>query len=106
MRTNLYQHSMFIIPHGAPAGYEWFVALVVLVGLCFAVGALMRNAKPPDGLRRKRQDLPAPNPIRPGPGPEDRLRDLQRRFHSAQPRKGPPPTPWGKGPPPPTRAEM
>jgi hypothetical protein len=28
---------MFIIPHGAPDGYEWFVALVVLVGLYFAV---------------------------------------------------------------------
>jgi hypothetical protein len=34
--------SMFIIPHGAPEGYEWFVALVVFVGLYFAVRNLMR----------------------------------------------------------------
>jgi hypothetical protein len=33
---------MFIIPHGAPEGYEWFVTLVVLVGLCFAVINFMR----------------------------------------------------------------
>jgi len=71
---------MFIVPHGAPEGYEWFVALVVLVGLCFDVCTFMRNAKPLDGLCRER--LPAPNPVRPGPGPEDRLRDLQRRFHA------------------------
>jgi hypothetical protein len=25
-----------IVPHGAPEGYEWFVALMVLVGLYFA----------------------------------------------------------------------
>src|SRR5262245_11949468 len=52
---------MFIIPHGAPEGYEWFVALVVLVGLYFAVRNFMRGfrrrkpvylkkAKPLDGL--------------------------------------------------------
>ena len=34
--------SMFIVPHGAPEGYEWFVALVVLVGLYFAVRNFMR----------------------------------------------------------------
>jgi hypothetical protein len=28
---------MFIIPYGTPEGYEWFVTLVVLVGLYFAV---------------------------------------------------------------------
>src|SRR5215472_13565615 len=113
----LTHRAMFIIPHGAPAGYEWVVALVVLVGLCFAVCAFMRSAKPPSGLRRKRQDLPAPNPVHPGPGPEDRLRDLRRRFHAVQSRKRPnpwrkrpppnpwgTPNPWGKGPPP-TRAE-
>jgi hypothetical protein len=33
---------MFIIPHGAPEGYEWCVALVVLVGLYFAVRNFMR----------------------------------------------------------------
>jgi hypothetical protein len=33
---------MFIVPYGAPAGYEWFVALVVLVGLYFAVRNFMR----------------------------------------------------------------
>jgi hypothetical protein len=33
---------MFIIPHGAPEGYEWFVALVVLVDLYFAVRNFMR----------------------------------------------------------------
>jgi hypothetical protein len=33
---------MFIIPHGAPEGSEWFVALVVFVGLYFAVRNLMR----------------------------------------------------------------
>src|SRR5262245_50488139 len=39
---NVYYRGMFIIPHGAPAGYEWVVALVVLVGLYFAVRNLMR----------------------------------------------------------------
>jgi hypothetical protein len=34
--------GMFIVPHGAPEGYEWFVALVVLVGLYFAVRNFMR----------------------------------------------------------------
>ena len=33
---------MIIVPHGAPEGYEWFVALVVLVYLYFAVRSLMR----------------------------------------------------------------
>ena len=58
---------MFIIPHGAPEGYEWFVALVVLVGLYFAVRNFMRphlpspwwkylkKARPLDGLQRDRQ---------------------------------------------------
>jgi hypothetical protein len=39
---NFYHRSMFIIPHGAPEGYEWFVTLVVLVGLYFAVRNFMR----------------------------------------------------------------
>jgi hypothetical protein len=39
---NVYYRGMFIIPHGAPEGYEWFVALVVLVCLYFAVRSLMR----------------------------------------------------------------
>jgi len=39
---NLYYRGMFIIPHGAPEGYEWLVALVVLVCLYFAVRSLMR----------------------------------------------------------------
>jgi len=82
---------MFIIPHGAPEGYEWFVALVVLVGLYFAVLNFMRSreeavylkkAKPLDGLLRERPDLPNPNPVRPGPGPQERLRELQRRFRA------------------------
>jgi hypothetical protein len=33
---------MFIIPYGAPEGYEWFVTLVVLVCLYFAVRNFMR----------------------------------------------------------------
>jgi len=33
---------MFIVRYGAPEGYEWFVALVVLVGLYFAVRNFMR----------------------------------------------------------------
>jgi hypothetical protein len=37
--SNVYHRSMFI---GAPEGYEWFVALVVLVGLYFAVRNFMR----------------------------------------------------------------
>jgi hypothetical protein len=37
--------GMFIIPHGAPEGYEWFVALVVLVGLYFAVRNFMRERR-------------------------------------------------------------
>ena len=80
----------------------------------------LKKARPLDGLFRERppkHDLPAPNPVRPGPGPEDRLRDLRRRFHAVQSRKRPnpwrkrpppnpwgTPNPWGKGPPP-TRAE-
>ena len=31
-RTSTHR-SMFIVAYGAPEGYEWFVALVVLVGL-------------------------------------------------------------------------
>ena len=38
----VYHCGMFIIPHGAPEGYEWFVTLVVLVGLYFAVRNFMR----------------------------------------------------------------
>jgi hypothetical protein len=30
--------------------------------------------------------LPNPNPVRPGPGPEQRLRNLQRRFHAVSAR--------------------
>ena len=33
---------MFIIPYGVPEGYEWFVTLVVLVCLYFAVRNFMR----------------------------------------------------------------
>ena len=33
---------MFVIPYGAPEGYGWFVALVVLVCLYFAVRNFMR----------------------------------------------------------------
>src|SRR5262249_8641072 len=90
--------GMFIVPHGAPGGYEWFVALVVLVGRCSAVCALCGTPSRPGGLRRERHDLPAPNPVHPGPGPDERLRELQRRFHPVQPRKGPPPNPWRKRP--------
>ena len=39
---NVYDRSMFIIPYGAPEGYEWFIALVVLVGLYFAIRSFMR----------------------------------------------------------------
>jgi hypothetical protein len=38
----VYHCGMFIIPHGAPEGYEWFVTLVALVGLYFAVRNFMR----------------------------------------------------------------
>jgi hypothetical protein len=38
----VYPCGMFIIPFGAPEGYEWLVALVVLVGLYFAVRSFMR----------------------------------------------------------------
>ena len=87
---------MFIIPHGAPEGYEWFVALVVLVGLYFAVLNFMRSreeavylkkAKPLDGLLRERRDLPDPNPIHPGPGPQERLHNLQRCFRAVSERQ-------------------
>jgi hypothetical protein len=33
---------VFVIPHGAPEGYEWLVALVTLVCLYFAVRKFMR----------------------------------------------------------------
>jgi hypothetical protein len=39
---NVYHRSMIIVPHAAPEGYEWFVTLVVLVCLHFAVRNLMR----------------------------------------------------------------
>jgi hypothetical protein len=42
---NVYPRSMFIVPYGAPEGYEWFVALVVLVGLYFAVRNFMRTRR-------------------------------------------------------------
>jgi hypothetical protein len=41
-----------------------------------------KRAKPLDGLLRVRPDLPNPNPVRPGPGPEKRLRNLQARFRA------------------------
>jgi hypothetical protein len=41
-RPGATEGSMFIIPYGAPEGYEWFVALVVLVCLYFAVRNFMR----------------------------------------------------------------
>jgi hypothetical protein len=75
---------MLIVPHGAPAGYEWLVAFVVLVGFCLAFCALVRNAKPSDGLCRERRNIPNPKPVRPGPGPEERLCELQRRFRAAE----------------------
>jgi len=43
-RTSTHR-AMLIIPHGAPEGHEWLVALVVLVGLYFAVRNLMRARK-------------------------------------------------------------
>jgi Excalibur calcium-binding domain len=49
----------------------------------------LKKAKPLDGLFRERlarHDLPAPNPVRPGPGPEDRLRNLRRRFRAVSAR--------------------
>ena len=79
---------MFIVPYGAPEGYEWFVALVVLVCLYFAVRNFMR-AHPPSPWKRERparHDLPAPNPVRPGPGPEERLRNLRRGFRAVSAR--------------------
>jgi hypothetical protein len=46
----------------------------------------LKKAKPLDGLLRERPDLPDPNPVRPGPGPEQRLRNLQRRFRAVSER--------------------
>jgi hypothetical protein len=49
------------------------------------------NEAAPDDARRQmrsfrwrpaRHDLPGPNPVHPGPGPEKRLHDLQRRFRA------------------------
>jgi hypothetical protein len=48
------------------------------------------EAAPDDARRQMRRvrrraawrDLPSPNPVRPGPGPEKRLHDLQRRFRA------------------------
>jgi hypothetical protein len=42
---NVYHRSMFIIPYGAPEGYEWIIALVVLVGLYFAVRSFIRSRR-------------------------------------------------------------
>ena len=49
----------------------------------------LKKAKPLDGLLREppaRHDLPGPNPVRPGPGPEDRLRNLRRGFRAVSAR--------------------
>jgi hypothetical protein len=35
---------------------------------------------------RRRHDLPAPNPVRPGPGAEERLRSIRRRFRAVSAR--------------------
>jgi hypothetical protein len=42
--------------------------------------------KQPPAPARQMHDLPGSNPIRPGRGPEDRLRDLQRRFRAVSAR--------------------
>jgi len=82
---NFYHRSMFIIPHGAPEGYEWFVALVVLVGLYFAVRNFMRGfrrrkpvylkkAKPLDGLLCERPARHRDYPFfKPNPRPRPKL---------------------------------
>jgi hypothetical protein len=57
----------------------------------------LKKAKPLDGLFRERlarHDLPAPNPVRPGPGPEDRLRNLRRRFRAVSARHDRASTRW------------
>jgi hypothetical protein len=36
---------VFVIPHGAPEGWEWLIALVVLVCLYFAVRKFMRSRR-------------------------------------------------------------
>jgi Excalibur calcium-binding domain len=70
---------------------------VVLVGLYFAVRNFMKGfrtrkpvylkkAKRLDSLLRERPDLPNPNPVRRGPGPQERLRNLQRRFRAVSER--------------------
>ena len=76
---------MFIIPHGAPEGYEWFVALLVLVGLYFAVRNFMRGfrrrkpvylkkAKPLDGLLCERPARHRDYPFfKPNPRPRPKL---------------------------------
>jgi hypothetical protein len=43
--SNVYACGMFVIPYGAPEGYEWFVTLVVLVCLYFAVRNFMRGRR-------------------------------------------------------------
>ena len=42
---------MFVIPYGAPEGYEWFVTLVVLVCLYFSVRNFMRARRWSRSLR-------------------------------------------------------
>ena len=88
---------------------DLYFVLFLLAGLATFLAIIyeciqrFRGRKPPvDGLFRERpprHHLPAPNPVRPDPGPEERLRDLQRAaFHAGQPRKGLPPNPWRKRP--------
>jgi hypothetical protein len=48
----------------------------------------LKKAKPLDGLLRERSDLPNHNPVRPGPGAEKRLRELQHRFRAVSPATG------------------
>jgi hypothetical protein len=51
---------IFVVPHGAPEGYEWLVALVTLVCLYFAVRNFMR-------ARRCRAVFPAATTPSAGP---------------------------------------
>jgi len=76
-------HQLFLL-----AGLSAFLAII------YECILKSRRRKAPlflplEGLLRERPDLPNPNPVRPGPGPEERLRELQRRFRAVEASKRP-----------------